>query len=117
MRVFTKRRTYTCAQASPEWYGNGHFDPAKQTKILTKELRLTADEQSQVLDGLKSAKSQLEAARSDNSLSKRDRKCKSASAVRASDGQIPAFLDTKQRKKLDWIQLADRSEHAPVIFP
>jgi hypothetical protein len=83
-----------CAQASPDWYGNGH-DPAKQTKILTKELKLTADQESQVLYDLKSAKSQLEAVRSDNSLSKRDRKCKIASNVQASDDQIRAFLDTK----------------------
>jgi hypothetical protein len=55
--------------------------------------------------------------RSDNSLSKRVRKCKIASTVLASDRQIRAFLDTKQRKKLDRIQLADRSQFTPVIFP
>jgi streptomycin 6-kinase len=35
------------------WYGNGHFDPAKQEKKLSKLLKLTADQQSQVLDALK----------------------------------------------------------------
>jgi hypothetical protein len=93
-----------CARSSPEWYRNGHFDAAKQTKELTKQLKLTSDQQSQTLDALKSAKSQLEAVRSDNSLSNRDRKCKMALTREASDDQIRAFLDKKQRKKLDWVQ-------------
>src|ERR1700684_4316687 len=37
-----------CAAAFTVWYGNGHFDPAKQEKKLSKLLKLTADQQSQV---------------------------------------------------------------------
>jgi|ERR1022692_798743 hypothetical protein len=97
--------------------GNGHFDAAKQTKNLTKELKLTADQQSQLFDGLKLAKSQLEAVRSDTSLSKRDRKCKMAFVREASNDQIRAFSDKKQRKKLDRIQNAHAYDFGPVVFP
>jgi predicted GIY-YIG superfamily endonuclease len=62
----------------PEWYQNGHFDPAKRTKELSKQLKLTADQQSQMLDTLESTKSQLEAVRSDRSLSRKARNCKLA---------------------------------------
>jgi hypothetical protein len=106
-----------CAQGHAWWYRNGHFDAAKQAKELIKPLKLTADQQSQVLDGLKSAKSQLETARSDNSLSKRDRKCKMALIREASDDEIRVFLDNKQRKKLDRIQNAHPCDFGPVNWP
>lgn len=89
-----------CAAASPEWYENGHFDPVKRTKELSKELKLTADQQSQMLDTLESAKSQLEAVRSDRSLSRKVRKCKLALIRQASNDQISALLDKKQNAKL-----------------
>src|SRR5580692_4051838 len=88
------------AVASPEWYKNGHFDPAKRTQKLSKQLKLTADQQSQMLNTLESAKSQLETARSDRSLSRRVRKCKLAMIRQASNDQIRAFLDNKQNAKL-----------------
>jgi predicted GIY-YIG superfamily endonuclease len=89
-----------CAVASPAWYENGHFDPAKRTRELSKELKLTADQQSQMLNTLESAKSQLEAVRSDQSLSRKVRKCKLALIRQASNDQISALLDKKQNTKL-----------------
>jgi hypothetical protein len=86
--------------SSPEWYQNGHFDPAKRTKELTKQLKLTADQQSQMLDTLKSTKSQLEAVRSDRSLSRKVRNCKLAFVRQASNDQISAFLEKKQNATL-----------------
>jgi hypothetical protein len=77
-------------------------DPAKRTERLSMQLKLTANQQSQMLDTLESAKSQLEAVRSDRSLSlsRRVRKCKLALTGQASNDQIRAFLDNKQNAKL-----------------
>ena len=86
------------------WYGNGHFDPAKQEKKLSKLLKLTADQQSQVLNVLTSAKSQLDALRSNPSLSRRVRTCELGRVRHASNDQILALLDKKQNAKLVWMQ-------------
>lgn len=86
--------------SSPEWYQNGHFDPAKRTKELSKQLKLTADQQSQMLDTLESTKSQLEAVRSDRSLSRKVRNCTLALIRQASNDQISAFLEKKQNATL-----------------
>jgi hypothetical protein len=98
-------RTLPCGCArtsgsSPEWYQNGRFDPVKRTKELSKELKLTADQQAQMLDTLESTKSQLEAVRSDRSLSRKARNCKLALVREASNDQISAFLETKQNAEL-----------------
>jgi len=89
-----------CSISSPEWYENRHFDPAKRTEKLSMQLKLTANQQSQMHNTLESAKSQLEAVRSDRSLSRRVRKCKLALIRQASNDQIRAFLDNKQNAKL-----------------
>jgi hypothetical protein len=93
-----------CPVAFTVWYGNGYFNPVKQEKKLSKLLKLTADQQSPVLDALKSAQSQLEALRSAPSLSRRVRKCKLALVRQASNDQIRAFLDKKQNARLVWMQ-------------
>ena len=94
--VFIMRVRVDQAPFVPEWYQNGHFDPAKRTKELSKQLKLTADQQSQMLDTLESTKSQLEAVRSDRSLSRKVRNCKLALIRQASNDQINAFLEKKQ---------------------
>jgi hypothetical protein len=88
------------AVASPEWYKNGHFDPAKRTQKLSRQLKLTADQQSQMLDTLESTKSQLEAVWSDRSLSRKVRNRKLALIRQASNDQIRAFLEKEQNAKL-----------------
>src|SRR5580692_9245906 len=86
--------------ASPEWYKNGHFDPAKRTQKLSRQLKLTADQRSQMLDTLESTKSQLEAVWSDRSLSRKVRNRKLALIRQASNDQIRAFLEKEQNAKL-----------------
>jgi predicted GIY-YIG superfamily endonuclease len=95
-RVCTNLRACTMPVASPAWYQKGHLDPAKRTEELSKRLKLTADQQSQMLDTLESTKSQLEAVRSDRSLSRKVRNCKLALIRQASNDQINAFLEKKQ---------------------
>ena len=95
------------AGAPPEHGHGGHFDPAQRTERLTKELKLTSDQQPKVLEILKSEQSKMQDVRSDSSLSQDDRHSKMMEIRKASDDQIRALLDDKQQKKFDAMQ----SEH------
>lgn len=93
------------AGAPPEHgHGRGDLDPAKRTEMLTKKLNLTSDQQSKVLDILKSQQSQMENLRSDSSVSREDRWPKMMEIRKASNSQIRALLDSSQQKKWDTMQ-------------
>ncbi len=93
----------TAPAAGPE-HGHRHFDPAKRTERLTKELKLTSDQQPKVLEILKSEQSQMESLRSDSPTSRDDRRSKMMDIHKTSDDQIRALLDSNQQKKWDEIQ-------------
>jgi hypothetical protein len=93
--------------AAPEHGRGGHFDPEKRTEMLTKQLKLTSDQQPKVLSILKSAQSQMQGLRSDSSLSQDDRRSKMMDIHKTSNDQIRALLDPTQQKKWDTMQ----SEH------
>ena len=84
--------------------GRHHVDPAKRTEMLTTQLKLTSDQQSKVLEILKSEQSQMENLRSDSSASREDRRSKMMEIRKASNDQIRALLDSKQQKKWDAMQ-------------
>ena len=90
----------------PSEHGNGHrhFDPTERTEMLTKQLKLTSDQQPKVLDILKSQQSQMEKLRSDSSLPQDDRRSKMMDIRKSSDSQIRALLDPDQQKKWDKMQ-------------
>ncbi len=92
------------AGAPPEHGRGGHFDPEKRTEMLTKQLKLTSDQQPKVLDILKSAQSQMQSLRSDSSVSQDDRRSKMMEIHKTSDDQIRALLDPNQQKKWDAMQ-------------
>jgi len=92
------------AAPSEQWHGHRHFDPAQRTEMLTKQLKLTSDQQPKVLDILKSEQSQMEKLRSDSSLSQEDRWSKMTEIRKASGDQIRALLDSDQQKKWDKMQ-------------
>ena len=94
------------AAGEPSEHGYGHrrFDPTERTEMLTKQLKLTSDQQSKVLDLLKSQQSQMEKLRSDSSLSQDDRRSKMMDIHKSSDSQIRALLDPDQQKKWDKMQ-------------
>jgi len=102
--------------SSAAWYQNGHFDPAKRTEELSKRLKLTAVQQSQMLDTLESTKSQLEAVRSDRSLSRKVRNCKLALIRQASNDQISAFLEKKQDATLVRIRAAYGARSSAALW-
>jgi Spy/CpxP family protein refolding chaperone len=93
---------------SDHWHGH-HMDPAKRTEMLTKQLKLTADQQPKVLEILKSEQSQMETLRSDSSASEDDRHAKMMDLRKSSNDQIRALLDANQQKKFDEMQ--SRREH------
>jgi hypothetical protein len=90
--------------APPEHGRGGHMDPEMRTKRLTKELKLTSDQQSKVLDILKSTQSRMQDLRSDSSVPQEDRRSKMMEIHKASDDQIRALLDADQQKKFDAMQ-------------
>jgi Spy/CpxP family protein refolding chaperone len=85
-------------------FGRHHMDPAQRTEMLTKQLKLTSDQQSKVLDILKSEQSQMEKLRSDSSLPQDDRRSKMMDIRKSSDTQVRALLDADQQKKWDKMQ-------------
>ncbi len=93
----------------PPQYGHRHFDPQKETEMLTKHLNLTSDQQPKVLDILKSQQSQMESLRSDTSTAPQDRRAKMMEIHKASNDQIRALLTPDQQKKFDAMQ--SRHEH------
>ena len=94
------------AQQSEPMGGHGHarFDPEQRTQMLTKQLKLTSDQQSKVLDILKSSQSQMESLRSDTSSSQDDRRSKMMEIHKSSNDQIRGLLDANQQKKWDAMQ-------------
>ncbi|HTW57773.1 MAG TPA: hypothetical protein VMD99_06580 [Terriglobales bacterium] len=97
------------AQSEQPEHGHRHMDPERRTEMLTKQLKLTSDQQPKVLDILKSEQSQMEALHNDSSTSQEDRRSKMMEIRKSSDDQIRALLDSDQQKKFDEMQ--SRHEH------
>ncbi len=93
-------------QSAPagEHRGGHHMDPAKRTEMLTKQLKLTSDQQAKVLDLFKSEQSQMEGLRSDSSLSQDDRRSKMMEIRKTTNDQVRGLLDPDQQKKFDAMQ-------------
>jgi protein CpxP len=81
-----------------------HLDPAKRAEMLTKQLKLTSDQRSKVLETLTSEQSQMENLRSDSSASQEERRSKMIEIRKMSNDQIRALLDSSQQKKWDEMQ-------------
>ncbi|MGC1373130.1 MAG: hypothetical protein WA824_13425 [Candidatus Sulfotelmatobacter sp.] len=92
------------AQTAPMEHGRHHWDPQQRTEMLTKRLNLNSDQQTKVLDTLKSEQSQMESLRSDPSLSREDRRSKMMEIHKTTDDQIRGVLDPDQQKKWDAMQ-------------
>lgn len=85
-------------------HGRGHMDAARRTEMLTRHLNLNQDQQTKVLDILKSAQSQAESLRSDSSVTPQDRRSKMMDIHKTSDEQIRELLNPDQQKKWDAMQ-------------
>jgi periplasmic protein CpxP/Spy len=91
-------------QANGGWQHHGPPDPAQRTQQLTKQLKLTSDQQAKVQDILQSEKSQMESLHQDTSTPPQDRRAKMMDIRKTSDSQIRALLDPTQQKKWDEMQ-------------
>jgi len=96
---------------SGQWHGRGHMDPEKRTEHLTKELKLTSDQQAKVLEVLKSEQSQMHSLWSDSSASQDDRRAKMMDIHKQTSDQIRALLDADQQKKFDDMQMRQEERH------
>ncbi len=90
------------AQEHGQWHG--HQDPTQRTAELTKQLKLTSDQQTKVQAALQSQQSQMESLRQDSSLSQQDRRAKMMEIHKSTDGQVRGLLDADQQKKWDEMQ-------------
>jgi periplasmic protein CpxP/Spy len=98
---------------------HGRFDPARRTEELSKQLKLTTDQQTKVQDALQSERSQMESVHQDASLSQQDRHSKMMDIHKSTDAQIRGLLDSTQQTKWDEMQtkreqrMKDRHSGAP----
>jgi hypothetical protein len=80
------------------------MDPNKQLQHLTRELDLSADQQSQIKPVLEDRDQQMQALFADQSLSQQDRRAKGRSITQASKSKIEAVLNDEQKQKFEAMQ-------------
>ena len=91
-------------------------DPARRTQELTREFKLTSDQQTKVQGIFESERSQMKSLRQDTSLSQQDRHAKMMEIRKSTDTQIRALLDSNQEKKWDDMQ-AKREQWMQLKHP
>jgi Spy/CpxP family protein refolding chaperone len=91
------------AQEHAGWH-HGPQDPTERTKELTKQLKLTPDQQTKVQEIFQSSHSQMESLHQDSSGSPQDRRAKMMEIRKTTDAQVRELLDSNQQKKWDEMQ-------------
>jgi periplasmic protein CpxP/Spy len=91
------------AQGNEGWH-HGPPDPAQRTKMLTKRLNLSADQQTKVQGIFQTEQSQMQGLREDTTLSRQDLRTKMMDMRKSTDAQVRAVLDPEQQKKWDEMQ-------------
>ncbi len=79
-------------------------DPARQLRMLTKRLNLNADQQNQILPVLNDRAQQMQAIRSDASLSQKDRHAKMSAVRQDTEARITAVLTADQKQTYEEMQ-------------
>ncbi|HEY2038902.1 MAG TPA: Spy/CpxP family protein refolding chaperone [Edaphobacter sp.] len=74
------------------------------TAMLTKQLNLTSDQQTQVKGINDDSRSQMMAVRNDTSMSQADKRTKMMDIRKSSDDKIRALLTDEQKTKFDAMQ-------------
>ncbi|MFL6447886.1 MAG: hypothetical protein ACJ746_09400 [Bryobacteraceae bacterium] len=92
-------------------HGKGHrqLDPQKQADRLAKRLRLTSEQQSQLLPILSQRADQAKALRSDTRLTATDRRAKLRDLRQESESQIRNILTDSQKQQYDALLQQARS--------
>lgn len=94
----------SAAPQNRQWGGHHEADPNKQVEHLTKKLKLTSDQQNQILPILTSRQQQMEGIHNDSSLSPQDRRAKFQAVRDDSETKIRAILNDDQKKTYDQMQ-------------
>lgn len=87
-----------------QWQGRRGMDPDAQLKRLTKQLDLSADQQTQIKPILQARQQQQQQLWQDQSLSPEDRHQKAAAIQADTNGKIEAVLNDTQKQKYEAIQ-------------
>lgn len=82
----------------------GGMDPDEQLKHMTKQLDLSADQQSQIKPILESQQQQMQALWQDQSVSREDRHAKMQSIHQDASSKIEAVLNDTQKQKYEAMQ-------------
>jgi len=101
------------ASPPPQGQGYGHrgmMNPDEQLKHLTKQLDLTADQQTQIKPLLENQQQQAMQLRQDQSLSQQDRHAKMMAIHTDTRSKIEAVLNDTQKQKYEAMQ-ARMQEH------
>jgi len=97
----------TAPPAPQEGHGYGHrgmMNPDEQLKHLTKQLDLTADQQTQIKPLLENQQQQAMQLRQDQSLSQPDRRTKMMAIHEDTKSKIEAVLNDTQKQKYEAMQ-------------
>jgi Spy/CpxP family protein refolding chaperone len=84
--------------------GPMRMDPDRQLERMTRELSLTADQQSQIKPLLVDREQKIGAAFQDQSLSREDRRSKMQAIRQDSQTKIEAVLNDQQKQKFEAMQ-------------
>lgn len=88
------------------------IDPDLQAQHMAKRLKLTPEQQSQVVTILTAQRDQAAGLRQDTSLSKEDRQAKMAALRTDSQSKIRALLTDDQKTSFDQMQQQRHDRHA-----
>lgn len=92
-------------QQGQENGGHGrHMDPDRQLQHMTKQLDLTADQQTQIRPILVDRQQKMQALWQNQSLSREDRHTQMASIREDSKAKIEAVLNDQQKQKFEAMQ-------------
>lgn len=83
---------------------NRQMDPNRQAKMLATRLKLTPDQEKQIVPILTDRQQQFESLRNDSSLSGKDRREKMRTIREESEGKIKAVLTDEQKQAYDRMQ-------------
>ena len=95
-------------------------DPDRQVQMMSKRLKLSADQQTQVKSILTDRATQMEAIRNDSSLQQADRREKMRSLMTDTNSKIEAALNDKQKTQYKQMmeerreRMRDRGGDAPA---
>jgi periplasmic protein CpxP/Spy len=107
-------------QGEGQW-GHGHhgMNPEAQLQHLTKQLNLTADQQTQIKPILESRDQQMKQLWQDQSLAASDRHAKMKTIQEDSRTKIEAVLNSTQKQEFEAMQerAHDRAQGAPAPTP